>query len=245
MQLPYAGGFKESARQVATLEKAGLDIVWVAEAYGFDAVSLMGYLAAQTETVQIGSGSSQAVLLVGKAAGEGAVYAKDQSRPAVLTIDSSILEELKKDSGDYRQKDLFDARTFNATAVDLTYKGQALAFEKTKVKNKDGQEQETWRQTAPAAQDANQTAVENLISAATQARADSFVDTTAKTGLDSPELTATIKSGEGRSETVRFGRSGSDAYAARAGEPGAAKIPTATLDNIVKAVQELQKPAAK
>ena len=56
MQLPYAGGFKESARQVATLEKAGLDLVWVAEAYGYDAVSLMGYLAAQTETVQIGSG---------------------------------------------------------------------------------------------------------------------------------------------------------------------------------------------
>jgi F420-dependent oxidoreductase-like protein len=56
MQLPYAGGFKESARQVAALEKAGLDLVWVAEAYGFDAVSLMGYLAAQTETVQIGAG---------------------------------------------------------------------------------------------------------------------------------------------------------------------------------------------
>ena len=38
------------------LEKAGLDLVWVAEAYGFDAVSLMGYLAASTETVQIASG---------------------------------------------------------------------------------------------------------------------------------------------------------------------------------------------
>ncbi len=44
MQLSYAGGFKESAGQVAELEKAGLDIVWVAEAYGFDGVSLMGYL---------------------------------------------------------------------------------------------------------------------------------------------------------------------------------------------------------
>ena len=46
MQLSYAGGFKESAQQVADLEKAGLDLVWVAEAYGFDGVSLMGYLAA-------------------------------------------------------------------------------------------------------------------------------------------------------------------------------------------------------
>ena len=55
MPLSYAGGFKESAERVAALEKAGLDTVWVAEAYGFDGVSLMGYLAAKTERVQIGS----------------------------------------------------------------------------------------------------------------------------------------------------------------------------------------------
>ncbi|GAC1321013.1 MAG: LLM class F420-dependent oxidoreductase [Acidimicrobiales bacterium] len=59
MQVPYAGSAQEfaaAATKVADLEKAGLDIVWVAEAYTFDAVSYMGYLAARTETVQIGSG---------------------------------------------------------------------------------------------------------------------------------------------------------------------------------------------
>ena len=58
MQVPYAGTPAEFARvasQVADLERAGLDIVWVAEAYTFDAPSYMGYLAARTETVQIGS----------------------------------------------------------------------------------------------------------------------------------------------------------------------------------------------
>ncbi|HVA44714.1 MAG TPA: LLM class F420-dependent oxidoreductase, partial [Acidimicrobiales bacterium] len=38
------------------LEKVGLDMVWVAEAYGFDAATLMGYLAAKTERIQIASG---------------------------------------------------------------------------------------------------------------------------------------------------------------------------------------------
>ena len=52
----YAGGFKNSARQVSEMEKAGLDLVWVTEGYGFDSPSLMGYLAALTDTVQIGSG---------------------------------------------------------------------------------------------------------------------------------------------------------------------------------------------
>jgi F420-dependent oxidoreductase-like protein len=55
MPLSYAGGFKESAAQAVALEKAGLDTVWVAEAYGFDGVSLMGYLSAVTETVEIGA----------------------------------------------------------------------------------------------------------------------------------------------------------------------------------------------
>ena len=56
MSLSYAGGFREAAEQVVELEKVGLDLVWVAEAYGFDGPSLMGYLAAKTERVQIASG---------------------------------------------------------------------------------------------------------------------------------------------------------------------------------------------
>lgn len=55
-QLGYAGGFHEAIEEVRELEKAGLDCVWVAEAYGFDAVSFMGYLAATTERVEIASG---------------------------------------------------------------------------------------------------------------------------------------------------------------------------------------------
>jgi F420-dependent oxidoreductase-like protein len=55
-QLSYAGGFAESADRVAEMEKVGLDMAWVAEAYGFDGVSYMGYLAAKTTTVQIAAG---------------------------------------------------------------------------------------------------------------------------------------------------------------------------------------------
>ncbi|MFC6287719.1 LLM class F420-dependent oxidoreductase [Nocardioides sp. GCM10027113] len=56
MPLLYAGNPREAADQVAGLEKAGLDGVWVAEPYGFDSPTLMGYLAAKTETVEIGAG---------------------------------------------------------------------------------------------------------------------------------------------------------------------------------------------
>ncbi|MFI9590830.1 LLM class F420-dependent oxidoreductase [Nonomuraea sp. NPDC052265] len=56
MALNYSGGFKETVAELADYEKAGLDIVFVAEAYSFDAVSQMGYIAAKTERVQIASG---------------------------------------------------------------------------------------------------------------------------------------------------------------------------------------------
>ena len=53
--LEYAGDPRAAADAVRDLEDAGLDTVWVAEAYGFDAPSLMGYLAARTDRVEIGS----------------------------------------------------------------------------------------------------------------------------------------------------------------------------------------------
>lgn len=55
MTLMYDGNPRAAADQVTELERAGLDQVWVSEAYGFDAPTLMGYLAARTETVEIGS----------------------------------------------------------------------------------------------------------------------------------------------------------------------------------------------
>ena len=53
--LMYDGDPRAAADQVVAWEKAGLDTVWVAEAYGFDSPTLMGYLAAKTETIEIAS----------------------------------------------------------------------------------------------------------------------------------------------------------------------------------------------
>ncbi|GAA4611288.1 LLM class F420-dependent oxidoreductase [Actinoallomurus liliacearum] len=59
MSLNYAGGFTETVDELADYEKAGLDIVFVPEAYSFDAVSQMGFIAARTERLQIASGILQ------------------------------------------------------------------------------------------------------------------------------------------------------------------------------------------
>jgi F420-dependent oxidoreductase-like protein len=54
--LQYSNDPIAGAELAVAMERAGLDVVWVPEAYSFDAVSLMGFLAARTERVQIGSG---------------------------------------------------------------------------------------------------------------------------------------------------------------------------------------------
>jgi F420-dependent oxidoreductase-like protein len=59
MSLNYAGGFAETVAELADYEKAGLDIVFVPEAYSYDAVSQLGYVAARTERMQIASGIMQ------------------------------------------------------------------------------------------------------------------------------------------------------------------------------------------
>ena len=207
-----------------------------------EAASLKDYSLDTPEvTVQLGSGSSQATLLIGKGAGEGVVYAKDQARPAVLTIESSLVGELTKEIGEYRQKDLFDGRAFNSTRLEVVRGGQTSVFEKTKTKNKEGQDEEKWKQSAPAARDVDQTTVDNLVSAVTAARVTSYVEGAAETGLDKlakPELVITLTSDDGRRvEKVTLARSGGEGYGTREGEPGIAKVDSATIDNIVKSIE--------
>ncbi len=50
------GNIGQQANQIRELEKAGVDVIWVAESYSFDAVSALGYLAAVTETATLATG---------------------------------------------------------------------------------------------------------------------------------------------------------------------------------------------
>ncbi len=59
MSLNYAGGFAETVAELADYERAGLDIVFVPEAYSYDAVSQLGFIAARTQRLQLASGILQ------------------------------------------------------------------------------------------------------------------------------------------------------------------------------------------
>ncbi len=216
----------ESGRMSAiTAEGPDLDL----KAYGLDTPAT---------TVAIGAGSASATLEVGTAADDGKVYARDPSRPLVFTVDKGIADELDKDAGDFRQQDLFEFRPFNATRIEFVRGDRTDAFERVKGENGD-----TWRRTAPEEKDVDTAKVDAVLSAFSNLRAASFVDSTRGTGLDQPAVVVSVRYGTGddqRSEKVAFGRAGDEAFAAPEGEPGGAKLDAAAFDAALKALDEAQ-----
>jgi hypothetical protein len=191
-------------------------------------------------TVSLNAGSSRATLAIGGKAADDAVYVRDVSKPAVVTVDSSLAEDLRKNADEYRRKDVFEFRAFNATRAELTRDGQTLVLERVKAKEEGGQD--TWRRVSPNAGEADRTKVETLLAGLADIRATSFTGSTAKTGLDTPALTAVVTFEDGKKqERVAFGKSGADAYALVAEQPGAAKIEVEKLDEAIKAIDELAK----
>ena len=191
-------------------------------------------------TVNLNVGSARATLLLGGKAPDNTVYARDASKPAVVTVESALLDELKKGADDYRRKDLFEFRAFNANRVEVARNGQTVVFEK--VKGQGDNAQDKWRRVSPTAADVDKDKIDSLLSKLSNTRASSFVDSSAKTGLDKPAMTITVKFEEGKKEEkVTFGQVGNDVFASRPGEPGAAKTDATDFNEAIKSLDELSK----
>jgi hypothetical protein len=190
-------------------------------------------------SVTVGLGSATASLLLGSKSSDGSVYAKDASKPLVMTVDGTLVDDLKKPSDDYRKRDLFAFRAYDTTHIELTRGGQTIAFDK--IKGAKPEDEDKWRRVGAKA-DADKEKMSVLLAKLESLRATSFVDSTAKTGLDMPVLTVTAKYDDGKKEErVAFGKVGNDLYASRPGELGAAKVNPTEYDEIIKKLDELAK----
>jgi hypothetical protein len=194
------------------------------------------------ETATIDLGSARATLELGGKADDNTVYARDTSKPMVVTVESALADDLKKGADEYRRKDVFEFRSYNANRIEFTRNGQTVAFEKTPADAKDASKGDKWRRVSPTAADANKDTMEGLLSRLSNMRATSFLDSTAKTGLDKPVLTVAVKFDDGKKEEhVTFGKIDNDVYASLAGQPGAAKVDATDFSESLKAIDELSK----
>lgn len=191
--------------------------------YGLDRPSL---------AAAVTSGSSRATLLLGRSGDDG-LYAKDASRPIVFTVEQSLATDLGKDIFEFRRKDMFDARSFTANRVELRRGAETLAFEKTK--GTDGKE--VWRNAA--GQNVDTAKAEELLTKLSNLRAQSF-EAAQNASLKTPVLTATVRFDESKTETVTFGRTGSDVFASRADEPGTAKLEATVFEEAIKSLDAMK-----
>jgi hypothetical protein len=162
------------------------------------------------------------------------------SKPAVVTVETSLADDLKKPADDYRRRDAFDFRAYNADRAEFTRSGQTVVFERVKGQGENAQD--SWRRVSPAAGDVDKAKMDSLLAGLADIRATSFTESTAKTGLDAPSLAVFVKFEDNKKEErVTFGQSGSDVYFVRPGEPGAAKIEAEKYTEAIKALDELSK----
>lgn len=176
------------------------------------------------------SGSSRATLLLGETE-NALIYAKDALRPMIFTVAPTLYTDLVRDVQEFRRKDLFDARSFTATRIELRRGDKTTVLEKGKTS--DGKE--GWK--TGDGKDVDATKAEDLLSRITGLRADSF-EASAPAALKSPELTVTVRFDD-KTEEVSFARAGTDVVASRPDEPGAAKLTATSYDEALKALDAL------
>jgi hypothetical protein len=190
-------------------------------------------------TVNISAGSARATLLVGGKATDTTVYARDASKPAVVTLESALMDDLKKGADDYRRKDLFEFRAYNATHVELIRGGETVVFER--VKGQGDNAQDKFRRVSPNPADVDRDKVEAMLAKLANMRASAFVEASAKTAAK-PALEVHVKFDDGKKEErVSFIKADADVFAVRPSEPGAAKTDAADLTETLKSLDELAK----
>ena len=203
-----------SAQMVAITEENGTNLA----KYGLDK---------PTATIVVAMGSSRATLLLGKTE-NAVVYAKDASRPMVFTVPPTLKTDVIKPVGEFRRKDVFDARAFTTTHIELKRGSETIVLDKSKGKD----EKDVWKNGA--GKEIETQKAEDLINRVTGLRASSFEEQ-AHASLKMPALVVTVRTSDNKTEMVTFGRTATDVYAARSDEPGSAKIDgTAALDEAMK-----------
>ena len=227
--------FSSSEAIIGRVESAQMKSI-VAE--NVSAADLKKYgLDKPTASVTINFEGASASVAFGSAADDQSVYARDPSRMMVVTVEKSLADDFKKKAEDFRRRDVFDFRAFNASRAELSWGGKSIVFERVKT---EGDKPDDWKRSTPSEKVLDRSKVETLLTGLADIRATSFKSSTAGTGLDAPALTVYMKYDQSRSEErASFGKSGTEAYASRPDDMGAMVIEADKLTEALKTLDEL------
>lgn len=191
-------------------------------------------LAPPRTTVTASSGGSViAQVLVGSASGDTAVHMKDQARQVVFTVEPSLVEDLERAAGVYRNTRLLSDEAMAPTSVTVTRGDRSWVFEQTR--SGDQAAPASWTQASPAPVVPSERIAE-FVSRLPTLRAASWE---ARVPRDATAFaTITVVSAGNVTETVRLVQAGDTLFATREDEPGAARVATSTVEELLALLEE-------
>jgi hypothetical protein len=199
--------------------------------YGFDKPAV---------TIMTNAGSAKATFEIGGKASDDTVYARDAGTSTVVTVEKALLDDLKKGRDDYRRHDVFESRAFSVTHIEITRGSQKLVLDR--VKGKDETTADSWKRSSPNPGDADKEKVNKALADMADINVSTFLDSTAKTGLDQPAMIIDSKFDDGKKEEkITFGKNAADVFASRPDEPGALKVDATKYNDFVKELDEISK----
>lgn len=207
-----------SARMQGIVEPNAIDL----RRYGLDR---------PTHTMTVSGAGTTASLTLGGTE-NALLFARDSARPMVFSVAPTLRDDVFKDVAEYRRKDLFDSRSFTTARAELRRGAETVVLEKSKDGDKD-----VWKNASGAAVDTAK--VDDLLTRLSGLRAQSF-NAVKHASLNAAFMTATIRFDNDKTETIAFGRAGTDVFAARPDEPGSAAVDPATFDEAMKAMDALK-----
>jgi hypothetical protein len=170
------------------------------------------------------------------------VYARDRARQLLFTVEPSMLTDVKKTAEDFRDKDLFEFRSFNALRLRVVRGSDTYEFQKV---TGSGQTADKWQRVVDGkATDLDTAKVEDFLSKLSALRAQSFNATTNAAGNAEPALVASASYDTSKFERVRFIKGDKQMFAAREGESGAAVVDQGAFDETLKALDAAIAPPA-
>ncbi len=192
-----------------------------------------------SSTITFVAGSARSAIALGNKTPDGQVFARDLSRPLVFTVEAFLAEDAGKTVDDFRPKDLFEFRTFTGTRFEITRAATTTTvFEKKK--GADANAADTWTQTAPAPAKAPEAStIEDFLAKVSNLRAQSFVEAL-PAGATEVARTVARWNEDKKEETVVFHKAGTDLFATRAGDPGAARLTASDFDDVIKALEAVK-----
>ncbi len=176
----------------------------------------------------------EADLWIGKKSEETRYFAMQRGKGPVFTVFDTFVNQFKKTASDFRNRDLFDFSSFNASRLEIQTHDRQLVLEK---------KEDEWQMTSGGEGVAESSKVSELFANLRTVRAEDFVTdrpgSLSPYGLDSPQITVRVEWGDGRQESVSLTRSGEKAYAKRGDSATVCEIESASLEKVRKSLEEM------